>query len=207
MESIIYTLCLPSWSLLLPCPRGSSTDSAGEGQDLDPGLWNPREELFPCPGCPEPMRNREQLPPGRGVEGPYWGGWERPERQATLGPALSLWPVEAWLKSELGFPLTLSLHSYSCSSSGSLFHPQALAGLEQLYMGCGGWQWASSHKQGQCHLSISHIPTPGRRRGRRLSEGSSCTSVLTHTQAGAHRDIGMARVEDSTDSRTVTCAQ
>lgn len=91
----------------MPCPRGSSTDSASEGRDLDPGLWNPREELFPCPGWSEPMRNREQLPRGRGVEGPYRGGQERPERQVTLGPALSIWPVEAWLNSEPGSPLTV----------------------------------------------------------------------------------------------------
>lgn len=146
----------------MPCPRGSSTESAGEGQDLNPGLWDPRDKLFPCPGCPKPMLNGEQLPQGRGVEGSCWGGQERPERQVTLGPALSTWPVEAWLNSESQVP------SHSCSSSSSLFYSQALVGLEQLYMGCGGWQWASSGKQGQCHLSISHIPTPGRRRGRRL---------------------------------------
>lgn len=121
MESISYTLCLPSWSYCCRVQEVHPLTPAGEGK-----IWIRLLEPGHSSSARRPRTHAEQgaATTGQGVRGPYWG-WAGEAREAgDTGPALSLWPVEAWLKSEPGSPLTLYLHSYSCPSSGSLFHPR-----------------------------------------------------------------------------------
>lgn len=136
------------------------------------------------------MRNREQLPRGRGVEGPYWGGQERPERQAILGPALSIWPVEARLNSEPGSPLTVP--------------PQIFLLLIKLPVPLpgSGWLRATVHVEGGSGLpptskaKATLASATSQHQGEDGEGGSvrGAAAQCAHTHSGGgHRDIDKAR--------------